>query len=94
MTEYFSNFDFILASYFNLLRMGDVRNKACWLTLLKKSTIFIKIFLLKLKNAEGAVITVMVETSFKYLISFAICVGVLKLLGLFAILGLHKIKFV
>ena len=49
----------------------------------EKSNIFIKTFLLKLKNAEDTVITVMVKTSFKYLISLAICVDVLKLLDLF-----------
>ena len=42
----------------------------------------------KPKNAEGTVITVMVETSFKYLISSAICVGVWQLLDFSAIFWL------
>ena len=50
--------------------------------------------LLKPKNAEGMVIAVMVETSFKCLISAAICVGVLQLLNLLAMFGLHRIEFV
>ena len=59
----------------------------------KKAGYSLKIFL-KLKNTKGMVITVMVETSFKCLISSAICVGMLQLLDLLAMFGLHKIEFV
>ena len=47
-----------------------------------------------MKNPEDTVITVMVETSFKYLISSAIYVGMLQLLDLLATFDLHRIQFV
>ena len=52
-------------------------------------------FFSKLKNGEDTVITVVVKTSFKYLIRSAICVGVLQL-DFLTIFGLHvhKIEFV
>ena len=55
-------------------------------------------FCFKLKNAEGTLIAGMVETSSKYLIGWVIglciyiCVGVLYLLDLLAMLGLHRIE--
>ena len=73
-------------------------HKACWLTMLKKviKTIFNKhslnLFFI-LKNAEGALIAAMVETS-KYLISLRISAGVWQFLDLLAIFGLHEIEFV
>ena len=36
----------------------------------------------------------MVETAFKYLITSAICVGMLQLLNFLAMFGLHRIEFV
>ena len=61
-----------------------------------KSKSFIEDFF-KTQNAEGTVITVMTEISFKYLITSAVCVIVLELLGLFVLLdlfGLHGIELV
>ena len=68
--------------------------KVYWLTMLKKAEYLLKVFVSKLKNAEGTVITVMVETLFKYLINSTICVGVLQLLDLLAMFDLHRIKFI
>ena len=51
----------------------------------------------KTQNAEGTVITVMTEISFKYLITSAVCVIVLELLSLFVLLnlfGLHGVELV
>ena len=58
----------VVALLNNLLQknfQAEICIKACWLTMLKKSRIFVKIFVSKLKNAEGMVITLVVETSFK-----------------------------
>ena len=61
--------------------------------MLKKAGYSIKNFS-KLKNTEGTVITIIVEISFKYLISSAICVDVLQLLDLLGMFGFHRIEFV
>ena len=48
--------------------------KACWSTMLQKAEYLSKFFS-KLKNAEDTVISMMVKTSLKYLISLVVCVG-------------------
>ena len=61
--------------------------------MLKKAEFSLKIFVSKLKNDGGTVITVIIETLIKYWISSVICVGVLHLLDLSAMFGLHTIEF-
>ena len=60
--------------------------------MLKKAGYLLKILVSKLKNTEGTVIVITIEIAFKYLFSSAICVGVLQLLNLLAMFGLHLIN--
>ena len=61
-----------------LVKKKAKTRKVYWLTMLKKAKYLLKVFVSKLKNAEGTVISVMVETLFKYLINSTTCVGVLQ----------------
>ena len=61
--------------------------------MLKKIGYLLKFFS-KLINADGTVITEMIATFFKNLISPVVCIGLLQLLNLMAIFGLHRISII
>ena len=80
----------VVASINNLLKKSSTRveekrnNQGMLVDNVEKSRIYLLKSFSRLKNDESTVTTEVVETSFKYLISSAICVGMLQLFDLLA----------